>query len=81
MRAAPKPPHPVQKTVDLGMVSGAHLDGAAVRVGGVDVVVVDQATARAGRVTKDQVNEAVVARKVAPLAGVVRRLVHEGPLP
>lgn len=63
------------------MVTGAYLDGAGGGVGGVDVVVVDQAPAGAGVLTEQLANETVGARQLPPRGCGIDRSVHWRSLP
>ena len=76
--AAPLPARaePVQDPVQVPVMAVAHLDGAGVRVGGVDVVVVNQALAWADGAVEEVANGAVVAREVPPPLRVVDRSFH-----
>lgn len=59
------------------VVALAHVDGAGVGVGGVDVVPVDQAAAGADGVTEQYVDDALSAGEFPPPLGVVDRSFHE----
>jgi hypothetical protein len=53
--------------------------GARIGIRGINVVKVDEPGARVGRISEENLNEAALARKVAPVAPVVDRSLHRSP--
>jgi hypothetical protein len=62
--------------VHLRVMTVTHLNRPRTRIVGVDVMVVDQPSARAGGVTEQNMDDALSAREFAPPLGVVDRSFH-----